>query len=785
MVIKEPSDVEDKHPEEEPEPEIVLILKGETTCQEVDDAAAEDDASELFTVDIASAADSTSQSFISRPLPPVDLESLPISQPAEPAPCTPDTLIALPSLTAVELPTSSNGSKDMSQLLDISTQTTKVIIENQVTTMEGDTEDTEAQEEEAIDAADVDPTTSGNTQSMETESDSDKANVDVQVDSETDGIEHNDGQEKARHTKNHKWFVVQNGKAVKAAHTSRPSASHRPVPLPAIWEPASFNRFAVFEKPPVPAPASKKARKASKSLQAAATVIHKVEEKNENLKASTPPVDDCSPSALVDVSMTEVVIEEVTREGDTEDTKAQEVEVTEAADVGSTTSGNGESMEIEGDSDIANVDDQVDSVTEGTEDDDDRDKVRRTKNDKWFVVQNGKTIKAAHTSRPSASHQSVPLPAIWEPNSFNRFAAFEKPPAPAPASKKAKKASKSLQAPAMVTRKVEEDIEDLKASDALIDNCSPSETSSSELVDVSMPLMPASISATVKVEELPPVTADENEGWSTVTKRKVLKATKTTSSVPETSTSEVEARSAKPTMKAKSWLEMLKPQTQPALKWDFSESPWESQVSKTATSAFSYARAAVIAPGPLASAITSSTPSDTTIPASSPWKDVEPAPSSTSGEAAVVELATEDDWLSPEDKAKGHKAAAASIPSPRTTTSPTSEPANASSSITVERNDIEPALSSLKSSGETALASSGMPQTALGKADTMRKERRDRAAEVARFDNVMERLKSQLGGKTENMTPEIDIRGSETMCSPAAGPSNHVTPSPSLNHDTT
>ncbi|KAG6842862.1 hypothetical protein H0H93_003144, partial [Arthromyces matolae] len=153
----------------------------------------------------------------------------------------------------------------------------------------------------------------------------------------------------------------------------------------------------------------------------------------------------------------------------------------------------------------------------------------------------------------------------------------------------------------MVTRKVEEDIEDLKASEAPIDNCSPPETSSSELVNVSMP---ASISAAVKDEELPPVTADENEGWSTVTKRKVLKATKTTSQVPETSTSEVEARSAKPTMKAKAWLEMLKPQTQPALKWDFSESPWESQVSKTATSAFSYARAAVIAPGPLASAIT-------------------------------------------------------------------------------------------------------------------------------------------------------------------------------------
>ncbi|KAG6847054.1 hypothetical protein H0H93_010423 [Arthromyces matolae] len=67
----------------------------------------------------------------------------------------------------------------------------------------------------------------------------------------------------------------------------------------------------------------------------------------------------------------------------------------------------------------------------------------------------------------------------------------------------------------------------------------------------------------------------------------------------------------------------------------------------------------------------------------------------------------------------------------------------------------------------------------------MRKERRDRAAEVARFDSVMERLKSQLGGKPENMTPEIDIGGSKTMCSLVAGPSNHITPSPSLNHDTT
>ncbi|KAG6833718.1 hypothetical protein H0H93_012990, partial [Arthromyces matolae] len=322
MVIKEPSDVEDKHPEEEPEPEIVLILKGETTCQEVDDAAAEYDGSELFTIDIASAADSTSQSFISPPLPPVDLVTLPISQPAEPAPCTPDTPIALPSLTVVELPTSSNGSEDMSQLLDVSTQTAAVVVENQVTMMEGDTE---AQEEEAI-------------KSMESESESGMENLDVQVDSVVEGIEHNDGQDKARQTKNHKWFVVQNGKAVKAAHTSRPSASHRPVPLPAIWEPASFNRFAVFEKPPVPVPASKKARKASKSLQAAATVTHKVEGANEDLNASNPRVDDCSPSetsssSLVDVSMTEVVIaKEVTREGDTEDTKAQEVEVTEAAD---------------------------------------------------------------------------------------------------------------------------------------------------------------------------------------------------------------------------------------------------------------------------------------------------------------------------------------------------------------------------------------------------------------------------------------------------------------------
>ncbi|KAG6815262.1 hypothetical protein H0H93_010420, partial [Arthromyces matolae] len=296
LVVEQPSDVEDRCPEEELEPEIVLTLEGETTCQEVDDAAAEDDGSELFTINIASAADSTSQPLISPPLSPVDLVSLPISQPAEPAPCTPETPIALPSLTVIELPTSSNGSEAISQLLDVSAQTTEVVIENQVTTMEGDTEDTEAQKEEAIDAADVDPTTSGNTESMESESDSDKANVDVQVDSVVEGIEHNDGQDKARQTKNHKWFVVQNGKAVKAAHTSRPSAPHQPVPLPAIWEPASFNRFAVFEKPPVPAPASKKARKASKSLQAATTVIHNVEEKNEDSKASTSAVDDCSPS---------------------------------------------------------------------------------------------------------------------------------------------------------------------------------------------------------------------------------------------------------------------------------------------------------------------------------------------------------------------------------------------------------------------------------------------------------------------------------------------------------
>ncbi|KAG6823353.1 hypothetical protein H0H93_003807, partial [Arthromyces matolae] len=132
-----------------------------------------------------------------------------------------------------------------------------------------------------------------------------------------------------------------------------------------------------------------------------------------------------------------------------------DAEETEAADVDPTTTGNTESMEIESDSDIANVGVQVDSETDGIEHDDSRDEVRRTKNDKWFVVQNGKTIKAAHTSRPSAPHQSVPLPAIWEPNSSNRFAAFEKTPAPAPApaSKKAKKASKSLQAPTMVTRK--------------------------------------------------------------------------------------------------------------------------------------------------------------------------------------------------------------------------------------------------------------------------------------------------------------------------------------------